>query len=802
MLTLCLVFFSCLQGQYKFKRQCYGSYDHFNKESAPPLLTHAIYLQRAARFEHLRVAGKSKTKAQADSNIRNQCKQVAGRSALCRLEYFDMVEHTLLDMMHLVQGVVGSHLVPLVKGSRLTEAITTLLKEKHKKRIEDEDPPVAPPRPHAPPRVQPMAAPLPRSFQMWAQDIAQLINQKADGTLRRALRPEEAKAIEMHNAVPAEVQAKRIEQNFQYTITLNPRAEPAAAAASSSSSSPAAVAAAAASSSSSVAAAASSSAPPATPKRQRESTMVGGAAAAAASSSPAAASSPKRARQVEPAAPAAAAAAASSSSSAAAAAAAVAVEPVIPPWKWPQNRDLHRLRQHQQRFPTLTAAALERLELAYRRIHAPLHIAPASKMPFQKSGEMTAHHWLNFAKCHGPVLLRAHFHSREDERTMVTLRSMLDLLSLCLRSNVTAEVKVETARVQAMVAAHFEEDWPETEHAIVMHLLIFHMAATIRKWGPARGYWCFPFERMIGKLSSSIKNRRYPEINLIYRYMLNLATHKTHAAADAEAAAADEEYQLSHPLVITAQAVNSQLRADQVFWPAATKNNRRRAPQDGKLSHARQRILIPILGLDECQLYAGVKTDFIMWNYRISLQVGRWKYNTEQKENRDHGQVGKSRTSWFRIRAKNVPNWNAEELQKHVAWTREHVQTQVDIMERPRDNMIRPPFVDPWDGDSFVYGRIIHFSLLELTDPRWAKSYQLAEVKLYYSFQIDGTTQLPLLSFDVDQLHFHDSLGVRRPIEHIQAKHLDALIGIAPMGKGTQAHPEHELWYVLPVDPC
>jgi len=222
------------------------------------------------------------------------------------------------------------------------------------------------------------------------------------------------------------------------------------------------------------------------------------------------------------------------------------------------------------------------------------------------------------------------------------------------------------------------------------------------------------------------------------------------------------------------------------------------------VSHARQRILIPILGRDECQLHAGAKADFIMWNYRISLQVGRWKYNTEQKENRDRGQVGKSRTSWFRIRAKNVPNWNEQALAAHDAWARDRVKTQVDILQRKADQMVRPAVV--WDPDSFVYGRIMHFSLLELTDPQWAKSYQLAEVKLYYSFKIDGSTQLPLLALDLDQLHFTCTASpahpVRRPIEHIQVKHLDAPIGLAPMGTAANTPPDQELWYVLPISPC
>lgn len=386
-----------LQGEYKFSRQCYGAYGDLGTAAAPPLLTRSIYKQRADEFNRLtaRFAVMGVSKEAGKERLRESCKQVVGKSALCRLEYFDIVEHTLLDMMHLVQGVVGAHLVPLVKGKRIATAVTTILNEKSKKKIEDEDPPVAPPPPRvaraAPVVPRPPLAPLPRVFVFHTTDVVGLSRHHADGLLRRALRPEEVAAIAIHEGFPPEVQESRVKFNTQYEIVLNSAPGPAAASASAaaSNSSPAAAAAAPAS-------AAASSTRSAAPKRARDLPMTEGAAASASSSS--AASSSKRARQVEPAAPTAAAAAATANSTTAAPAAAAAASAApaaaaaaagaagVPPWKWTLNRDLHRLREHQKRFPTMTDADLQRLESAYRRIRAPLHIAPASKMPFQKSG--------------------------------------------------------------------------------------------------------------------------------------------------------------------------------------------------------------------------------------------------------------------------------------------------------------------------------------------------------------------------------------------------------------------------------
>jgi len=133
----------------------------------------------------------------------------------------------------------------------------------------------------------------------------------------------------------------------------------------------------------------------------------------------------------------------------------------------------------------------------YAKIQAPTGVAPAAKHPLTKTGEMTAHHWVNFVRCYGKYLLQQAYDSTKPEAqiTLNALCRILDLLALCLRSHVTTESKQQTDELVDEVLHIFETIIPTTEHAIVVHLLLRHIPDTIRLWGPVRSYWCFPFER-------------------------------------------------------------------------------------------------------------------------------------------------------------------------------------------------------------------------------------------------------------------------------------------------------------------
>ena len=55
----------------------------------------------------------------------SQSHGVIGKSALLRLPYFDIIQHSLLDMMHLTSGVVGRHFVPMTQGKRVGQALAS-----------------------------------------------------------------------------------------------------------------------------------------------------------------------------------------------------------------------------------------------------------------------------------------------------------------------------------------------------------------------------------------------------------------------------------------------------------------------------------------------------------------------------------------------------------------------------------------------------------------------------------------------------------------------------------------------------
>lgn len=163
------------------------------------------------------------------------------------------------------------------------------------------------------------------------------------------------------------------------------------------------------------------------------------------------------------------------------------------------------LSAHFARFHVSAKRAEALMADSYASLQAPKNIAPPSKSPFTRTGEMTAHHWVNFAKVHGKYLfaqLYAH-----DITIVQPLCRVLDIVELCLRSSVTRASKQLTDAKVAEMAGAFGASMPDSERSIVMHVLMFHMPATIRMWGPSRGFWCFPFERSGLRMRSTRADR-------------------------------------------------------------------------------------------------------------------------------------------------------------------------------------------------------------------------------------------------------------------------------------------------------
>lgn len=653
------------------KRICYGEYRKLAWAERPKLLTQEELQTRAYKMQKLDRERVAQEKDVASQWYKKKleavdAKSVKGRSALLDLApEFDLVNDTCIDLMHIVQGVIGSHIIPLIKGKRTV------------------------------------------GYEEGGEDTRKLKKQVKE--LRRSL---EAR----HDAASAK-QLKRLEQDLQ-----------------------------------------------ARKNAHAELKRTGG---------------------------------------------------------W--NTSQQMLKNIESR--------------AYTCIQAPVGIAPHSKAPFTRSGEMTAYHWLNFTKVHGKLLF-AHIYgnrNKEDERRserqeeaeqleaewnrrraapaaaapaaasndayfpplanrrLFALCSLFDLLNLCLRSHATKEVKQQTATAVRTLALHFESLFPPTECAIVMHLLFFHLPATIRRWGPARGYWCFPFERsvrarranvniqrrltefflllplclsFIGTLAKSIKSSKHPEANLANRYVLTFATrsHRTllqNAAQPEEDESADgvnADRSVLHPLV-PLNAIHSLMDDQRVFWPERTKYNSRKNQQFKTIGkHARKRVLEPILGVDVCNEYQGKNSEYSLLDYTQPVQVGRWKYGLKVKE--DGRQVGKTRASWFRMRGCDVPHLRSE-------YERKLAQQDHDPFEE-----------SPVGGDRWIYGRIIKFA--ELHVPNWrAEPFQLAEVMLYEEAHTELYTKYPIIDLSQPLECFDGDKW--KIIKYVQVQHLRGQIAVAPL---------------------
>lgn len=513
-----------------------------------------------------------------------------------------------------------------------------------------------------------------------------------------------------------------------------------------------------------------------------------------------------------------------------------------------------RLSDHHDRFHISDAQCRMIQRTYYADIQAPVGIAQLSKAPLTSSGEMTAHHWLKFVQVYGKYLFLEYFGRSDNElrggvvgahpdtpdgRTNTTLAlqnpnplnpalqplcQILDILELCFRSHATRQVKIDTARKIRECAATYEERMPAIEQAIITHLLFFHMPATIKRWGPARGFWCFPFERyvhrsrvscivrasvgvslthrfslslppirFIGYLSNTIKSRKHPEANLANRWLLSVATNdwskhtwnegEEEAEADADTPAAAEQ---------PGGPVHSIMDEQRVIWPLRTPQNSRLSKKNGKsLDHARARQLIPMLGKEVCDRFPRLNASYEIVDFTHAVQVGRITYKPGCKEDQSR-QVGKTRCSWFRIRKKHVPHWTA-------------------ILDR--ENHARR--LEWYDPDGFLFGRIVKFARLHV--PAWQMEFfHLAEVNLYESIQkekftgydVIDTTQ-PLMVRDV-----HGESRDRERLAYVQCKHLHSSIAVAPVHdmsrfqhppdfgpnqRRTMLDEDSKLFYILPI---
>jgi len=265
------------------------------------------------------------------------------------------------------------------------------------------------------------------------------------------------------------------------------------------------------------------------------------------------------------------------------------------------------------------------------------------KLPFSRTGEMTAHHWVNFAKVYGSYLFAQHYNGP----SLALLCDILKLLRLCLSSVITPQLIQEARETAKGLAIWFDKFLPATEKAIIFHLLIFHIPSIIEQWGPARNFWCFPFERMIGVLAHSASQPKDPEKMIVNRYLQTIATSRSDIVLRSQNLESQLLVRGDHPLV-PIDAIHSRADRHKVFFPKLTKNNSRFESISN--SHIRDMWLKPLFGKVVSDAHRHQPSLLQVRTYTIAMQIGLWKYRCKDAE--DGRQVFRARASWFRIKAK------------------------------------------------------------------------------------------------------------------------------------------------------
>jgi hypothetical protein len=120
----CLCFVYVVQSQHVSGGQRFDAYADFAEGTPPRMRTHA----NTEAYGHM-VDYHMEEDGEVDYHV---TKGVTGCSPLLLLPYFDIIAHTLLDMMHIVSGVVGRNLIGMLTGDRLRNSMRNDQKSKEK----------------------------------------------------------------------------------------------------------------------------------------------------------------------------------------------------------------------------------------------------------------------------------------------------------------------------------------------------------------------------------------------------------------------------------------------------------------------------------------------------------------------------------------------------------------------------------------------------------------------------------------------------------------------------------------------
>lgn len=279
------------------------------------------------------------------------------------------------------------------------------------------------------------------------------------------------------------------------------------------------------------------------------------------------------------------------------------------------------------------------------------------------------------------------------------------------------------------------------------------------------------FCRTIGKIARTAKSRLHTEKNIINRYLQEQACAIDLIAVDVKTAG-------EHPLVPLG-SVSSSSEANKVVFPELTKGNSKR--EKIGYSHTRQRTLLPMLGPELCDRNKLNGSVHLCRRTTRRIRIGAWKFSCgdvddesdSDDENPGSSALTRTCSSWFSIRAGNVPLFMLREAQI--------IKEQGRVPEAEHEALLAAR------SQQLLYGMFFGFLELQLHEwlpgDRW---FQLGHCVLFRRLEIPGAGQLDLIdtAHSLKWIPGYDRDTEKElrnaPIDYVQLKHVEGMVAVAP----------------------
>lgn len=162
----------------------------------------------------------------------------------------------------------------------------------------------------------------------------------------------------------------------------------------------------------------------------------------------------------------------------------------------------------------LSQAQQDEADRRYTSLRGPPGFTNPRAPPFKCSGLLKNYDWNNFVKYHGEYILSGLVAGTEQA---AVISRLFKCLATAVSEDVTpARIPAERAELVRMLV-DFERLFPRSELRMCLHSTL-HWPDARQLWGPAKGFWMYPWERFVGSLAWMITSRKNPELNLVRRY--------------------------------------------------------------------------------------------------------------------------------------------------------------------------------------------------------------------------------------------------------------------------------------------